>query len=571
LCGGRFGEYLKALVSQSTAALRENQKRWPNSQSLNGKQGTELADLIVHKITEAVNAISFKQARGGSAEPLRTAAARPDPGHAPGGERAAAPTLQRISISASSESGSGFDYPTLTRCAGCETVGPSYSSGRAGAMAFRRRGIAEKFGLGAVVAAAAWSTCGARHTRRVGVLGQTFAFLAAALLLAAFPRVANAAAGDLDPSFSGNGIATYPGTGASSVAVDSKGRIVVLADYEYLVLRFLPNGTLDKSFSGDGRAPLPIFANSVATDARNRVVFAGALRKPGDRVGFAVGRLKANGARDRSFSGDGKAWTPIGAWGKAEAYGVAIDPQGRIVAAGSHYAGGYRFAVARYLPDGRPDASFSGDGQTETQFPNAEDASGLAVATDSQGRIIVAGYATGDLAVARYTHGGNLDPSFSEDGRLTTAIGGYATAVAIDGFDRIVVAGGAKTGDETDFALARYNPNGALDTAFSGDGMVLTSFGQKFSWAGGVAIDGHQRIVAAGETGERGYGPKIAVARYTPSGALDPAFSGDGRVTTGRRTGPGSRGEDVSLDSKGRIVVAGVWKEDTAVVRYLSR
>jgi uncharacterized delta-60 repeat protein len=398
----------------------------------------------------------------------------------------------------------------------------------------------------------------------------------------AFPGVAKAAAGDLDPSFSGDGIAIDPSTGgASSVAIDSSGRIVVLGGGD-VVLRFRPSGKLDTSFSGDGRAHDPFHgdAYSIATDAQDRVVVGGAAPNPGDtshRDTFAVGRLKANGNPDPSFSGDGHVVTPIGGLARDAVVGVAIDRQGRIVAAGSsyRYSGPTNFAVARYLANGSPDTSFSGDGQTRTQIPAVQDAYAAGVAIDSKRRIVVAGSTTGstsdDFAVARYTPAGNLDLAFSQDGTVTTAMtppGGYADArtVAVDDQDRIVVGGDEEA---TDFALARYRPNGSLDTSFSGDGKAFTSFGWTESLGFGVAIDDHQRVVAAGTVSNfNDSRSAFALARFTPSGALDPGFSGDGRVTTAIGSGAWCMG--LALDSQGRMVAAGLAKDHAAVARYLS-
>ena len=118
---------------------------------------------------------------------------------------------------------------------------------------------------------------------------------------------------------------------------------------------------------------------------------------------FAVARLKANGKPDPSFSGDGEAVTQIGGFFSDTVTGVAIDHQGRIVAAGVSvkYPRIWEFAVARYLANGEPDNSFSGNGQTRTRFP--DQAAGQAVAIDSKGRIVVAGNEVGNFAVARYT------------------------------------------------------------------------------------------------------------------------------------------------------------------------
>ena len=81
------------------------------------------------------------------------------------------------------------------------------------------------------------------------------------------------------------------------------------------------------------------------------------------------------------------------------------------------------------------------------------------------------------FALTRYNPNGSLDTSFSGDGKLTTDFGGaeHAFAIALQADGKIIVAGRSTAGD--DFALARYNPNGSLDTGFSGDGKLTTNFG----------------------------------------------------------------------------------------------
>jgi uncharacterized delta-60 repeat protein len=155
---------------------------------------------------------------------------------------------------------------------------------------------------------------------------------------------------------------------------------------------------------------------------------------------------------------------------------------------------------------------------------------------------------------------------------VTTAMaakGSGGFTVAVDDSDRIVVGGFAAPADPSkyDLALARYRPSGTLDRAFSGDGKVFTSFGRERNGARGLAIDDQGRIVASGWTFDvdntRG---AFALARYTPAGALDRTFSGDGRVTT--PLGPTSSAGEVAIDRFGRIVVAGD-RPALSVARYL--
>jgi uncharacterized delta-60 repeat protein len=434
--------------------------------------------------------------------------------------------------------------------------------------------------------------------------------LRSALVLAvagalAIPASAYAAAGDLDPSFSGNGKVLAPasdGAMAEGTAVDSQDRIVAVGDAgdgNVAVLRYMPDGTLDPSFSKDGVARFS-FADgtsrgqAVAIDSHDRVIVAGSSEAAGQRrtTDFGVARLTASGKLDRSFSGDGKVVTHVGGEISKDAAGsVAIDAAGRIVAAGSSRVGGQvGFTLVRYRPDGTLDPSFSGDGEARTVFGEHSQDSAESVTIDSAGRIVAAGISRdfsqpyGDgyrSAVARYLPGGNLDPSFSGDGRQLIAYHNQQLdlqAVAVDDHDRILLAGTDYVfQQDTHFAVIRLRPNGALDPSFASGGKNATAFQGGFAYS--VAIEPDGRIVAAG------YAPdptstdpegrlQFALARYTPGGALDPSFSGDGRATTRFGTGH-SWANSVAIDSLGRIVAAG-WGEQSknsatrfAIARFL--
>ena len=74
---------------------------------------------------------------------------------------------------------------------------------------------------------------------------------------------------------------------------------------------------------------------------------------------------------------------------------------------------------------------------------------------------------------------GDLDGTFGTGGKVTTDFAGNgdeARAVALQPDGKIVAAGGA-LGATVDFALARYGPDGTLDTTFGADGKVATDFG----------------------------------------------------------------------------------------------
>jgi uncharacterized delta-60 repeat protein len=318
-------------------------------------------------------------------------------------------------------------------------------------------------------------------------------------------------------------------------------------------------GDLDLTFSDDGRQ-LTDFggdegATSVALQADGRIVAAGG--RDGD---FALARYLPNGVLDPGF---GTITTDFGA--SESAWAVAVQVDGRIVVAGST---DFDVALARYEPDGSLDASFAGDGTVTTDFGGMDGLGGMALQPD--GRIVVAGWRDDDFALARYHADGSLDTSFSADGILITDVGGIdqADAVAIQPDGKIVAAGGSMA----DFAVVRYEADGALDPAFAGDGTQHTDFGGGAS-AHALAIGADGRIVAGGSTGAGSDWSDVALARYRADGSLDPSFGTGGRQTTDIDFEDSAY--DVALQDDGRIIVAGtaspdfvIGRSDFAVARY---
>lgn len=235
---------------------------------------------------------------------------------------------------------------------------------------------------------------------------------------------------------------------------------------------------------------------------------------------FAVVHYKPDGSLDRGFSHNGKLATGFGAGPGASANAVGIRGDGRIVVAGSREAhGGADFALARYRRNGSLDGSFSGDGKVTTDIggrtPGHHFDDARAVAIQPDGRIVAAGAThssnedEGDFALARYRPGGSLDRSFSGDGKVIAGLGGSyqsAGAIALQPDGKVVAAGDV---DEDGFALARLDADGTLDASFGSDGTVVTDF---VAW--GVALQPDGRIVAAG-----GAGSDFALARYDSDGS----------------------------------------------------
>ncbi len=420
------------------------------------------------------------------------------------------------------------------------------------------------------------------------------ASLAVALLLALNPALsALAAPGDLDPTFGTAGKVTTDffghADGASAVAVQSDGKIVAAGfsdlsgnfDNDFALSRYNSDGTLDISFDADGKVTTPILsgidqANAVAIQSDGKIVAAGAAYH-GTTLSydFALARYNSNGSLDNSFDADGKVVTDFLS-GSDGAFALAIQSDGKIVAVGyatdPSLSRNY-FALARYNSNGSLDTTFGGgDGLVTTDFGN--NAYGYGMAIQSNGKIVVAGYlylgaGNEDFALARYNADGSLDHTFSGDGLVTTDFfGSYDTAytLAIQTDGKIVAAGYAYHGtNSNDFALARYLSDGNLDTTFSGNGKVFTDFGSDDD-AFAIAIQSNGKIVAGGRTGTSA-AQDFALARFTPNGSLDSTFSGDGKVTTDF-SGGYDEARAMAIQGDGKIVAAGYGGNDFALARY---
>jgi uncharacterized delta-60 repeat protein len=278
----------------------------------------------------------------------------------------------------------------------------------------------------------------------------------------------------------------------------------------------------------------------------------------------SLARVDFTGKTDSSFNGGKNMVLDIPDTTEATIY-AATKLGSKIVIAGAATttSGKEVFMVGRLNDDGSPDTTFSGDGFALTNFNSTESESVTAVAIDSEQRIVVAGTADGQFALARYNNDGSLDPNFDGDGKVLTSFpgttGAIAAGIAIDG-GKIVVAGSATpSGSNEQFAVARYNSNGTLDSTFSGDGLKLIDFmSTPREVATAVAIDGLGRIVVAGRADDFLNHYQIPVARLTYYGELDTDYDSDGKVLINFSTSLDiEEANSVLVDSDNRIVIGG--------------
>ena len=243
------------------------------------------------------------------------------------------------------------------------------------------------------------------------------------------------------------------------------------------------------------------------------------------------------------------------------AYSVAAQSDGKILVAGSSGSG---IALVRYNVDGSLDTSFDNDGKLITEFGGTSGTSsdiGNDIAVQADGKILVAGTTDSfDFAVARYNVDGSLDTSFGTDGKVTTDFSyhsmEYGESITLQTDGKIVVAGYEKSysNSKAIFALARYNANGSLDTGFGVNGKVLgNEDSQSNKVINSVIMQTDGKILAAGSLGNYAFD----VARYNANGSLDTSFFANGELVIYPPNYQNAFGQDIALQADGKMLVAG--------------
>lgn len=372
--------------------------------------------------------------------------------------------------------------------------------------------------------------------------------------------------GSLDTTFADNGYKFVHVAGANdygyamAVAADDSifmgGGTDNLSDQEFHSLGAKYSQDGDLSFTGVDPSSTWNYINDVVIKAADgKVVTCGLVSLSTDDA--AVSRTNPDGTPDTTFGGGlGGVTTDIN--GNAdEGWQCAVLPDGKIlVVAESEGATITNFILLRYNIDGTLDETFDGDGILTTSFSDWDFSYALEIQPDQ--KIIVAGNSWNetqnnfDFAVARYNPNGSLDSTFSSDGKLTTHFGEEDLYdIALDGEGNIILAGVV---DGT-FALVKHNNTGDLDTTFGNGGLVTNGFSGTESAAYSVMVLPDGQIIAAGYV-FRGSTNDIAVAIYNPDGTLDPTFGSNGSMTLDLGYG-NDYIYDIATQSDGSIILGG--------------
>jgi uncharacterized delta-60 repeat protein len=294
--------------------------------------------------------------------------------------------------------------------------------------------------------------------------------------------------------------------------------------------------------------------------------------------------MPSAGMLDPSFGVGGQVTRAVGGWGNG-GY-MAMQADGKIVQAssyftGTHYllGGDYVIEAARFQADGSADDSFGTNGLARITIGVAPDQPSFTLwgiaqqpQLDGTEKTVLVGSTENSSAsenhtvfgIYRLNADGELDTTFNNNiGRQTIDFGmqlasAYAgLAVHADG--RIVVAGSSsEPGISSEFAVARLNGNGTLDTSFADDGLRSFGFeGFQYATAQSLALQPDGKIVVAGYAQPPEFGAVLAVARLDSGGNLDDSFGASGKRTVAFEGFDHSTAASVVVQADGKVVLAG--------------
>ncbi len=308
----------------------------------------------------------------------------------------------------------------------------------------------------------------------------------------------------------------------------------------FAVARLDRDGNPDPAFGQGGKVRVNFGsgndqAYAVALQSDGRIVVGG-FADVGTNRDFGLTRLNVDGSVDTDFGTGGKVTTPIGT-AADRAYALAVQPDGKIVLGGTSDSGGATgldFALARYTAKGQLDDSFGTGGKVRTAVAKGSASDVVYALAVHEGSILAAGGET-DFMLAKYTASGTLDGSFGVGGKMTGLFGSTVgaarglTVTRINAQDRVLLAGNANN----DTAVARLTLSGALDTAFGDGGRKVIPVSVK-DWdeASALAVQADGKVIVGGWANDATTTSNFTALRLTQAGQPNPSFGEGGLVVT---------------------------------------
>ena len=373
--------------------------------------------------------------------------------------------------------------------------------------------------------------------------------------------------GSFDTSFANDGILIIPmGPGndvARSISILSDGKILIGGDtqtgngYDMMVIRCNPDGSSDSSFNSTGIAFIDYeshddFGYGIAINSVNdKIVVCGAATI-GVQTDLAVASLEPDGSVDNGFGFDGEVSFDFGNASNV-CYNIAVQSDGKIILAGETINGGLDAAVMRLNQDGSRDSTFNENGLVIFSDPYNYSEYFRPLVLQTDGKLVVGGELDFNFwSMFRLNPDGSTDSSFNEDGKVITEFSGTLTSLALQADGKIVAAGYCYSpvyGDNEDWAVARYNVDGTLDSTFGGDGIVTFDYEHDSQWAYDVLVQPDGKIVVAGELDQ-----STGIIRLNPDGSFDNAFSNDGIMLATPNSNFNYYTRSILIQADGKIV-----------------
>lgn len=444
--------------------------------------------------------------------------------------------------------------------------------------------------------------------------------------------------GSIDTSFGNNGAVMEdyficnPG---NSLIIQPNGKILVAGtgidtiDWytNFTTLRYNTDGTLDNTFSNDGKVitkwdeeSVKGYCATLQTDGK--IVFAGSNYKGGlfyasQNYDIILSRYNSNGTPDNTFGTNGIVISDTDGSDDV-ANSIVLQADNKILIAGFKYAGNEYNLMMRFNTNGEIDTSFNKTGRITIQKKSEDVANSIILGPDS--KIIVAGSSDNTLALAQYdlNHYSNLDLLFGRNGIVKTRIVGLTGSIisqpenkillmgdsclsrfnsdgssdnlfgvmglitfdslslkqAIVQPDRKIVVSGFTTLPENKFTLLRFTSDGLPDISFGSGGKVITDFSNNGDYAYACVMQQDGKIILAGDTKisdsiEQTMDTDFALARYNTDGTPDNLFGIDGKITT-TLSNSIDHCSSIALQPDGKILCTGTSDNSFVLIRYNS-
>lgn len=396
----------------------------------------------------------------------------------------------------------------------------------------------------------------------------------------------------LDPTFGDGGLVqTHYGQYVDSKVHDlllmPDGRFVVCGTtfvntYDFMMIRYMPDGTLDPSFGDNGKAFVDFdginnYGIGYCLQQDGKIVATGYSETPG-YTSMSLARFNADGSKDESFGSNGIINIFAGMY---ESYGhdVLMQPDGKIVAAGEANYGtqGIDLYLVRYNNDGTPDVTFGENGVVE----NVNDLSSVdnpVLTLQEDGKILACGMGAAasiqHYCVMRFLESGALDNTFSDDGIQLTFVSGdynWPGNIIVQPDGKILSAGYSGPWQSEHFSMVRWDTNGNLDPNFASNGVFIHSINPGLDLFEDVILQPDGKILACGYTIVTNQGYDFVVMRLNANGTIETDFGFYG-VLNQQFSYLESRAAAMAIQQDGKLLVAGdcpdFLNHHTAVARY---